>query len=74
MTRYHANTETDKKSSFNDIPSDEEMSKYKDFGKLTHNYQRMTEPLYKRPIHRYRKGFLMILLVLLILWLIIEFG
>ena len=74
MTRYHVNTDTDKKGSFNDIPSDEEMSKYKDFGKLTHNYQRMTEPLYKRPIYRYRKGFLIILLVLLILWLVMEFG
>lgn len=74
MTRYHSNTETDKKSSFNEVPSEEEMSRYKDFGKLTHNYQRMTEPLYKRPIYRYRKGFLIILLVLLVLWLIIEFG
>ncbi len=74
MTRYHTNTDKEKKGSFNDVPSDEEMNKYKDFGKLTHNYQRMTEPLYKRPIYRYRKGFLIILLVLIILWLILEFG
>lgn len=74
MTRYHANKESGKDGSFNDVPSDEEMNKYKDFGKLTHNYERMTNPLYKRPIYRYRKGFLMILLVLLLLWLILEFS
>lgn len=74
MARYHANTDQEKKESFNDVPSQEEMSKYKDFGKLTHNYQRMTKPLYKRPLFRYRKGFLMILLILLLLCLIIEFG
>lgn len=74
MARYHANTDQEKKESFNDVPSEKDMSKYKDFGKLTHNYERMTEPLYKRPIYRYRKGFLMILLILLLLWLILEFG
>ena len=74
MTRYHANTDKKKKESFNDVPSKEDMNKYKDFGKLTHNYQRMTKPLYQRPIYRYRKGFLIILLILLVLWLIMEFG
>lgn len=74
MARYHANTNQEKKESFNDVPSTEDMNKYKDFGKLTHNYQRMTKPLYKRPVYRYRKGFLMILLILLLLYLIIEFG
>jgi len=74
MTRYHANTDQEKKESFNDVPSEEEMSKYKDFGKLTHNYQRMTKPLYKRPLHKYRKGFLIILLIFLLLYLISEFG
>ncbi len=74
MKRYHSNTETDKKESFNDVPSEEEMGKYKDFGKLKHNYQKLTEPVYKKPIYRYRKGFLMILLILLILWLVLEFG
>ena len=74
MTRYHANTDQEKKESFNDVPSQEEMSKYKDFGKVTHNYQRMTKPLYKRPLHKYRKGFLMILLILILLYLITEFG
>jgi hypothetical protein len=74
MARYHANIDQEKKESFNDVPSEKEMSKYKDFGKLTHNYQRMTKPLYKRPIYRYRNGFLMILLILLLLYLIIEFG
>jgi hypothetical protein len=74
MARYHANTDQEKKESFNDVPSKEDMNKYKDFGKLTHNYQRMTKPLYQRPIYRYRKGFLIILLILLVLWLIMEFG
>lgn len=74
MARYHANTDQEKKESFNDVPSEKDMSKYKDFGKLTQNYERMTKPLYKRPIYRYRKGFLMILLILLLLWLILEFG
>ena len=74
MTRYHANTDNEKKESFNDTPSEKEMSKYKDFGKLTHNYERMTKPLYKRLLYKYRKGFMMILLILLLLWLILEFG
>jgi hypothetical protein len=74
MTRYHANTDQEKKESFNDVPSQEEMNKYKDFGKLTHNYQRMTKPLYQRPFYKYRKGFLMILLILVLLYLITEFG
>ncbi len=74
MKRYSSNTKNNKKESFNDVPSEEEMSKYKDFGKLKHNYEKMTEPVYKRPIYRYRKGFLMILLILIILYLILEFG
>ncbi len=74
MKRFQAHTEHEKKESFNDLPSEEEMNKYKDFGKLTHNYERMTKPLYKRPIYRYRKGFLMILLILIVLYLILEFG
>jgi len=74
MKRYRSNTENEKKESFNDVPSDEEMNKYKDFGKLKHNYEKMTDPIYKRPIYRYRKGFLIILLVLLVLWLLMEFA
>lgn len=55
-------------------PREEQIVRYKDFGKVMQNYQRMTNPLYKTPLYRYRKLFLIVFLVLFVAWLVAEFG
>jgi hypothetical protein len=55
-------------------PREDQVARHKDFGKIMHNYQRMTNPLYRTPLYRYRKVFLVVLLVLLVAWLIAEYG
>lgn len=52
------------------LPSDADVARYADFGKLVYNYQRMTKPLYKRPLYKDPKVFLVILLVVLLAVLI----
>jgi hypothetical protein len=54
-----------------DLP-DEQINKHKDFKKLMYNYQTATKPLYKTPLYKNRKVFLVILLILLIMFAIIE--
>lgn len=73
MKQYKKNSGASK-GSFNQTPSEKEMSRYKDFGKLVHNYERATEPLYRRLLYRNRKRFLGLLLILIILYLVFEFG
>lgn len=53
--------------------TDEEIKSTKDFKKLTYRYQKATTPLYKTPLYKYkyRKVFLAILLIALIIWVII---
>ena len=48
----------------------EEISKYKDFGKLMTNYQSALDHIHKKPLYKSRKGFLLILLIVLIVILI----
>ncbi len=55
-------------------PREEQIAKHKDFGKVMQNYQRMTNPLYRTPLYRYRKIFIVVLLALLVAWLVSEFG
>lgn len=55
-------------------PREEQIAKHKDFGKVMQNYQRMTNPLYRTPLYRYRKVFIVVLLALLVAWLVSEFG
>ncbi len=52
--------------------SDDQINKHKNFSKLMHEYQRGTTPLYKTPLYKNRKVFLVLLLILLITFLIIE--
>lgn len=54
-----------------DLP-DEQINKHKDFKKLMYNYQTATKPLYKTPLYKNRKVFLVILLILLLLFLALE--
>ena len=55
-------------------PKEEKIAQHRDFGRVMHNYQRMTNPLYRTPLYRYRKVFLSLLLVLVVAWLISEYG
>ena len=53
--------------------TDEEIKSTKDFKKLTFRYQKATTPLYKTPLYKYkyRKIFLAVLLIGLIIWVIV---
>lgn len=53
--------------------TDEEIKSTKDFKKLTYRYQKATTPLYKTPLYKYkyRRVFLAILLIGLIIWVLI---
>jgi len=53
-------------------PSDEQINKHKDFKKLIYNYQSATKPLYKTPLYKNKKVFVILLLILLVMFLIIE--
>ncbi|HEY0030994.1 MAG TPA: hypothetical protein VGC65_09570 [Bacteroidia bacterium] len=54
-----------------DLP-DERINKHKDFNKLMYNYQSATKPLYKTPLYKNKKVFVIILLILLLMFVIIE--
>lgn len=55
-------------------PREDQIARHKDFNKVMQNYQRMTHPLYRTPLYRYRKLFIAVLLVLIVVWLVAEFG
>ncbi|MCG3167577.1 MAG: hypothetical protein POELPBGB_03371 [Bacteroidia bacterium] len=52
------------------LPGDDEISKYKDFGKLIHNYQRATKPLYHKPLYKQPKVFIFLVMIVLLALLI----
>ncbi len=52
------------------LPDDAEISKYKDFGKLIHNYQRATKPLYHKPLYKQPKVFIFLVMIVLLALLI----
>lgn len=54
-----------------DLP-DEQINKHKDFKKLMYNYQSATKPLYKTPLYKNKKVFLIILLILLVMFVVVE--
>ena len=64
---------SDKKFNINkpDLP-DDKINKHKDFKKLMYNYQSGTSPLYKTPLYKNKKVFLIILLILCILFVVME--
>ena len=55
-------------------PQEDQIARHKNFGKVMQNYQHMTSPLYKKPLYRHRKLFLLIVLILLVAWLVSEYG
>jgi len=50
-------------------PSDDELRRYRDSGKLIHNYQQARDRL-RRPIYKDPKAFLVLLLIALVAWLV----
>ena len=55
-------------------PKEDKIAQHRDFGKVMTNYKRMTNPLYRTPLYRFRRVFLGLLLVLVVAWLISEYG
>ncbi|TND05560.1 MAG: hypothetical protein FD123_3640 [Bacteroidetes bacterium] len=54
-------------------PSDESINRHKDFSKVHASHQRMTKPLYKTPLYKNPKVFLVLLLILLLVYVIAEY-
>ncbi|NNE54931.1 MAG: hypothetical protein HKN32_02845 [Flavobacteriales bacterium] len=52
--------------------SDQEISKYKDFGKVVTNYEQAKNMIHKRPLYKDPRAFLALLVVLLIVYLVSE--
>ena len=52
--------------------TDEQINKHKDFDTLMYNYQSATKPLYKTPLYKNKKVFVIILLILLVMFVIVE--
>jgi len=50
--------------------SDEQVNGHKDFPKLVGNYERMTKPLYKKPLYKDPKALIALLLILTLVYLI----
>ena len=52
--------------------TDEQINKHKDFDTLMYNYQSATKPLYKTPLYKNKKVFVIILLILFVMFVIVE--
>ncbi len=52
--------------------TEEGIEKHKNFKKLMHEYHTATTPLYKTPLYKNKKVFLVVLLILLLTYLIVE--
>jgi hypothetical protein len=57
-----------------DKVSDEEASKYKDFGKVVGNYNRALDRVHKKPLYKDPKAFLFLVVLALITVLMVESG
>lgn len=53
-------------------PTDAEILRYRDKGRLLYNYQRARDLLHRRPIYRDPKAFFALLLIVLLAWLLSE--
>ena len=52
--------------------ADEQINKHKDFNGLIYNYQTATKPLYKTPLYKNKRVFIVILIILLVMFVIVE--
>jgi hypothetical protein len=67
MRKYKVNRNQNEPS----IPSKEKMAQYKDFSKLSHNYEKLTKRP-KRPLYKDPKIFIALVLLVVIVYLIVE--
>jgi hypothetical protein len=51
---------------------DEDISKYKDFGKLTTNYQEVINRIHKKPLYKDPKVLITLVLAIIVLWLVLD--
>ena len=65
MKKYRLHSEDDQEK----VPGDDVINKYKDFGKLTHNYDKVTK-IPKKPLYKDPKAFIALVLVIVVVWLI----
>ena len=50
----------------------EDLSKYKDFGKVVTGYQKLAHDIHRKPLYKDRRLFLFVVIALLLLYLIFE--
>ena len=55
-------------------PKEDKIAAHRDFGKVMHGYKRITNPLYRTPLYRYRKIFMILLLIFVVAWVVSEYG
>ncbi len=55
-------------------PTDEEIARYRDHARLQANYNKALHRLHRRPLYKDPRAFVAILVLLLLVWLIMEFG
>lgn len=53
-------------------PTDAELLRYKDSGKLLFNYQRAATLLHRKPLYKDPKAFMVLVLIVLLAWFISE--
>jgi hypothetical protein len=53
-------------------PTDAEILRYRDKGRLLYNYQHARTALHRKPLYKDPKAFLIILLIVLLAWFITE--
>ena len=55
-----------------ETPLKEDLSKYKDFGKVVTGYQKLAHDIHRNPLYKDRRLFLFVVIALLLLYLIFE--
>ena len=55
-----------------ETPPQEDLSKYKDFGKVVTGYQKLAHDIHRKPLYKDRRLFLLVVIALLLLYLIFE--
>jgi hypothetical protein len=53
-------------------PESDDLSKYKDFGKVVTDYQKLAHDLHRKPLYKDKRLFLFVLIALLLLYLLFE--
>ncbi|MCH2234572.1 MAG: hypothetical protein MK078_09990 [Crocinitomicaceae bacterium] len=68
MRKFEVNKDSKQK-----LPTKEEMAKYKDFGRLSHEYDKLVKRP-KVPLYKDKRMFLLLLIIILLAYLISEYA